>query len=233
MAGAFQSNAFQNDAFQVGATGSGTAGALSWAEANDTCSASGTVTNRLAVAWTEADDVTSIAGSVLGLTTAALAWTEADDSASIYGSVLVPASGVIAWSEQDDETQISASTTASGRVGGFEMVSMEPTWKRAIRQRAERTAKVELGRKQRKRAEMIEKLAAKEALSAKPDQHIESRISSLLSEWVALAPKLDLMPVEEVPPDDAYQAFMARVAQHMRRIEDEDDEHAAEMLLLM
>lgn len=115
---------------------------------------------------------------------------------------------------------------------GFEMVSLEPTWKRALRLRAD-AKQIGLDRKKRKRAEMIEKLAAKEALSTKPDEQIERRIDSLLAEWVELAPKLDLTPVAQVPPADAYRAFMARVAEHVWRLEMEDDEHAAEMLLLM
>lgn len=79
-----------------------------------------------------------------------------------------------------------------------------------------------LDRKKRKRAELIEKLAAKAVLSTKPSDQLETRIASLLAEWAAL-----------VPVADAYQSFMARVAEHARRLEDEDDEHAAEMLLLL
>lgn len=123
--------------------------------------------------------------------------------------------------------------TPPGGGHGFEMVSMEPSWKRAIRLRAEAKQKVELSRKQRKRAEHIEKLAARDIVSTKPDAQIETRIKSLLSEWVDLAPKLDLTPVAQVPPADAYAAFMDRVAEYVRRLEDEDDENAAEMLLLM
>lgn len=130
-----------------------------------------------------------------------------------------------------DVTQADPSAVISSG-HGFEMVSMEPSWKRALRLRAESKQKVELGRKQRKRAEFIEKLAAKEALSTKSDTQIERRIESLLSEWVDLAPKLELKPVAELPHADAYRAFMARVAEHIRRLE-EDDETAAEMLLLM
>jgi hypothetical protein len=120
--------------------------------------------------------------------------------------------------------------------GGFEMVSMEPTWKRALRVRAETAEKaqrVELARKERKRAELLEKLAAKEATSGKPDEQIETRITSLLAEWVELSPVLDLTPVKQVPPADAYRAFMDRVAEQIRRLDDEDEESAVEMLLLM
>ena len=127
-------------------------------------------------------------------------------------------------------TQVDPSAPAGGG-HGFEMVSMEPSWRRALRLRAE-AKQLTLDRKKRKRAEFLEKLAAKEVLSPKTDTQIESRIDSLLAEWVDLAPKLELTPVAEVPPDDAYHAFMARVAEQIRRLEDEDDEHAAEMLLL-
>ena len=116
---------------------------------------------------------------------------------------------------------------------GFEMVSMEPTWKRALRLRAEKSAKLDLDRKKRKRAELIERLAAKEALSDRSEPQIQARIKSLLGEWVDLAPKLDTTPVAELPQGEAYRAFMDRVARHIQRIEDEDDEHAAEMLLLL
>lgn len=117
------------------------------------------------------------------------------------------------------------------RFGGFEMTSLEPTWKRALRLRAE-AKQIGLDRKKRKRAEMIEKLAAKEALSNKPEGQIAERIKSLLDEWVDLAPQLDLKPVAQVKPEDAYRAFMARVAEQIKRLEDDDDEHAVEMLLL-
>ena len=113
---------------------------------------------------------------------------------------------------------------------GFEMVTMEPTWRRALRLRAEKAEKVEFARKARKRAELIEKLAAKAVLSDKPDDEIKERIGSLLSEWVELAPKLELNSTRSTSPDSA---FLSRVAENIRRLDLEDDEQAAIMLLLM
>jgi hypothetical protein len=117
--------------------------------------------------------------------------------------------------------------------GGFEMVSFEPTYKRILRERYEEKQKVEFARKQRKRAEHLEKLAAKEALSDHSETQIEMRIESLLSEWVELAPKLDLVPAKEVKPMMAYRAFMDRVSKKIEQLDDEDEENAIEMLLLM
>jgi len=209
---------------------SDTTGVLEWTEADDVTSLEGSITLAATLAWTEADDSTVITGALTYQAT--LGWTEADDVTAITGVVLTPTSAALSWAEQDDTTLIEASTPVSARFGGFEMVDLEPTWKRALRLRAE-AKQIGLDRKKRKRAEMLEKLAAKEVLSTKPDAQIETRITSLLAEWVDLAPKLNLTPVAQVPAADAYQAFMARVAEQMRRLEDEDDEHAAEMLLLM
>lgn len=220
----------QDDACSITGT-RGNAATLGWVESSDGCAATATLTNGATIGWAEADDATAIAASVLSSTSISLGWVETDDVLAMTGAVLVEASGALSWAEQDDATAIAAQTAAPAG-HGFEMVSMEPTWKRAIRLRHE-AKQVDLSRKKRKRAELIEKLAAKEVMSVKPDAQIETRIKSLLAEWVDLAPKLELKPVAQVPAEDAYQAFMARVAEHVRRLEDEDDEHAAEMLLLM
>ena len=206
-----------------------TTGALAWAEQDDACSITGTRGNAATLGWVEPSD--SCAATATLTSAAAIGWVETDDVLAMTGAVLVVASGALSWAEQDDATAITAQTAAPAG-HGFEMVSMEPTWKRALRLRHE-AKQVDLSRKKRKRAELIEKLAAKEVMSVKPDAQIETRIKSLLAEWVDLAPKLELKPVAQVPAEDAYQAFMARVAEHVRRLEDEDDEHAAEMLLLM
>lgn len=134
-----------------------------------------------------------------------------------------------------ESQELGIGAPGAGQGHGFVMVDLEPTWKRAVRLRAERKQQisVDLDRKKRKRAEFIEKLAAKEALSEHSEAQIKARIASLLTEWVELAPKLDLKPVDELPQDEAYRAFMDRVAKHIQRLEDEDDEQAAEMLLLL
>ena len=167
----------------------GITGAIAWTEDDDVCAISGTVINLGALSWTEQDDVTVIEAQTRAL--AALSWTEQDDTTSITGVVLQPVSGALAWTEDDDTTEatgIGGDTSTGGH--GFEMVSLEPTWRRMLRLRTE--AKVKLERKARKRAELIEKIAAKEAMSTKPEPQIEARVRSLLAEWIALAPVLEV-----------------------------------------
>lgn len=146
---------------------------------------------------------------------------------------LIPAAGQITIIGYAPDIYQSGQEPPARFNGGFEMVSMEPTYKRILRERYEQKQKVEFSRKQRKRAEHIEKLAAKEALSDHSETQIETRLESLLAEWVALAPKLDLMPIKEAPKADAEYAFKARVSKKIRQLDDEHEENAIEMLLLM
>jgi len=133
-----------------------------------------------------------------------------------------------AWDEGEatEETPVS-------RNAGFEMVSIEPAWRKALRLRKEAKdrLKVRLEGKKAKKAQLIEKIAAKEALSDKPESQIEIRLKALLAEWVELKPSIQ---VDMPGLDDAETAFMAQVALYIERIkqDEEDTDHRVRILLL-
>lgn len=217
-------------------TGAGKAsGPASWAEADDAAAITGNVATNSALAslsWTEADDTAAISGAAKAFGSAA--WTEDADTTAITAAVLLPSSGALAWTEQDDAVEISGRSAAQSSMGaGFEMVSIEPAWRKALRIRAEAKERLQVkqaSRKAKKRAELIEKLAAKEALSDKPAVAIESRLESLMAEWVELKPSIAI----DVPGlDGNYAAFLAQVAAQIERIQQQDDEEAVIALLLM
>lgn len=221
----------------AGAVGSSISGALATSNASDTAAASGSPSIVGSLARSNAGDTAAASGSTT--VHGAVAYANTSDSGAASG-VAGAVAGTVNYTNNADQVAAAGSggLAVAGGGAGFEMVSLEPSWKRALRMRAEKTEKaqrVELTRKQRKRAEFIEKLAAKEAASAKPEAQIDARLSSLLAEWIALAPMIDLTPVAQVSYADAYRAFMDRVAGQAQRLkqEDEDDENAAEMLLLM
>lgn len=219
----------------VGAVGTSISGTLATTNASDTVLARGSPVVAGFLARSNTGDTVAASGSTA--VRGSLAYTNTNDSASASG-IAGAVTGAVNYTNNGDVAAASGSggLVAASAGAGFEMVSLEPSWRRALRLRAEKTERVQrvdLARKERKRAEFLEKLAAKETASGKTDEQIEMRITSLLGEWLDLAPTLDLTPIEQVAPADAYRAFMARVAEQIRRQEFDNDETAAEMLLLM
>ena len=261
MAAAFDSGAFDSGAFEINGGGAVTpSGSIAWTEDNDVLASSGSVTVTGSAAWAEDADTAALSGSVTAGQSGSIAWTEDSDTAALAGSLSVtglaswaedadgaaiagavtgPATGSIAWTEADDGADIVGNSEATPTVShGFIMVDIEPSWKKALRLRAEaKAAKVQLkNRKDKKRAELLEKIAAKEALSNKPQPVIEERLKALLQEWVELAPTIEVESIPEMDGkqlDAAYLAFMQQVADRIRRMQDEDDEEAIVALLLL
>jgi hypothetical protein len=97
-------------------TSSDPAAAISWTEANDTVSATVTVTNASAISWTEESDTVSIsASSTAPTTTVGISWTEADDA--VTAQAYVQPRAAVSWTE-DNDTISSVLETTVERTGG-------------------------------------------------------------------------------------------------------------------
>lgn len=119
------------------------------------------------------------------------------------------------------------------RFGGFEMVggvptvSRKPLLQRILDERAEAKAVTLPNKEKRRKARLIETIAAKVAMA--DESGAETRFRALLDQWKALKPE---QAGEQLRADDALHVFRALVAAQVQRLQDEDDEEAVALLML-
>lgn len=218
-----------------GDVGGAVTGTLNRQNANDSLAAAGTTTVTGTLATTNASDTLAAAGSttVVG----SLAKTEGADTLQATGAA-GSVTGTVAVTNRNDTLE-ALGTSGSGTVigKGFEMggrvareVSFKPLLQRILERReAEKAPEITLPTKEsRKRAKLLEKVAARVALDN--NKNGEQRFMVLLKQWTDLAPVIE--PDALSPAVDQYTAFMARVADQVARIQQQDEEEAILVLLL-
>ena len=220
VAGVMFASGTQPGAWSVANFATGTQ-AGSWSVANfATGSVSGawSVANYASAAQAGSWSIVSYANA-----TQASAWSVAgfaigDQSGAWSISAYVEGTQAGAWSV---DAAVEVASRAGFEMGGIPIVSFKPLLQRIKEARAERIKPVK--KSARRKARVIEGQAVDLVLSGGG----ESAFNELMQQWVAQAPVLPAQPTMNLE-----QLFMAQVAMHIRRIEQQDEDDALIALLI-